>query len=146
MSGHLVQSLVHGPIFAPDESPIQNHFGIFVQRFFPAAVHGASHEAVDQHVGPFELGLETNYFEVGLSHPFVSSGHGMCWKAMKRAPGMRKIVWSGHIVLAIRFVLEGIERLLYPNLRSSVDHHRHKQPSLHDHMHHCKSIYRDLVL
>lgn len=76
LEGRRAQLLVHGPTFALDESPIQNHFGTFVQCFCPAVVHGASHEAVDQHVGLFGVGPESIFQEVGLSHPFASSGHG----------------------------------------------------------------------
>ena len=64
--GRLAHLLVHGPTFALDESPILNHFGTFVQYFFPVVGHGASHEAVDQRVGLFELGLESIFQEVGL--------------------------------------------------------------------------------
>ena len=73
----LVQLLVHGPTFALDEFPIQNHFETFEQYFCPAVVHGASHEdeAEDQHVGLFGLDLESIFQEVGLSHLFASSGH-----------------------------------------------------------------------
>lgn len=73
--GRLVQLLALGPTFALDESPIQNHFGTFVQYFCPAVVHGASHEAEDQHVGLFGLDLESIFQEVGLSHLLAASGH-----------------------------------------------------------------------
>lgn len=73
--GHLSQLLAHGPIFALDEFPIQNHFGTFVQCFYPAVFHGASHEVADQHVGLFGLGPESIFQEVGLSCLSASSGH-----------------------------------------------------------------------
>lgn len=60
---------------------------------------------------------------------------------------MRKRVWSGRIVVAIRFVLEGIvEHLRHPNLRSFVDPHHRNQPGLHDHRHHCENICHGLIL